>query len=91
MRFTDGCVFVNIVPLRSVTVRFVLRELSIFLLCFDYAIERLGNFSVLAFSLLWPGEISPCFLSLVSSLHSAIARKKQFPSPRTTISFLCEG
>ena len=36
--FSYGCVFV-IAPLRSVTVRFVLRELNIFLLCFDYAIE----------------------------------------------------
>ena len=37
-RFSYGCVFV-IAPLRSVTMRFVLRELSIFLLRFDYAIE----------------------------------------------------
>ena len=37
-RFRYGCVF-GIAPLRSVTVRFVLWELSIFLLCFDYAIE----------------------------------------------------
>ena len=37
-RYSYGCVFV-IVPLRSVTVRFVLRELSILLLRFDYAIE----------------------------------------------------
>ena len=37
-RFSYGCVFV-IAPLRSVTVRFVLRELSIFLLRFYYAIE----------------------------------------------------
>ena len=36
--FSYGCVFV-IAPLRFVTVRFVLRELNIFLLCFDYAIE----------------------------------------------------
>ena len=52
-RCSHGCVFV-IAPLRSVTVRFVLRagELGIFLLCrFDYAIELLGNSSVL----LWPG------------------------------------
>ena len=49
-RFSFGCVFV-IAPLRSVTVRFVLRELNVFLLCFDYAIEWLGNSSVL----LWPG------------------------------------
>ena len=49
-RFSYGCVFV-IAPLRSVTVRFVLRELNIFLLCFDYTIECLGNSSVL----LWPG------------------------------------
>ena len=51
-RCSHGCVFV-IAPLRSVTMRFVLRaeELSIFLLCFDYAIELLGNSSVL----LWPG------------------------------------
>ena len=38
-----GCVFI-IAPLRSVTVRFVLRELSIFLLCLDYV--------------LWPGAAS---------------------------------
>ena len=37
-RFSYGFVIV-IAPLRSVTVRFVLRELNIFLLCFDYAIE----------------------------------------------------
>ena len=49
-RFSYGCGFV-IAPLRSVTVRFVLRELSIFLLRFDYAIESLGNSSVM----LWPG------------------------------------
>ena len=51
-RSSHGCVFV-IAPLRSVTVRFVLRagELSIFLLCFDYAIELLGNSSIL----LWRG------------------------------------
>ena len=36
--FSYGCVFV-IDSLRYVTVRFVLRELNIFLLCFDYAIE----------------------------------------------------
>ena len=36
--FSFSCVFV-IAPLRSVTVRFVLRELNVFLLCFDYAIE----------------------------------------------------
>ena len=36
--FSYGCSFV-IAPLHSVTVRFVLRELSIFLLCFDCAIE----------------------------------------------------
>ena len=48
--FSYGCGFV-IAPLRSVTVRFVLRELSIFLLRFDYAIELLGNSSVM----LWPG------------------------------------
>ena len=51
-RCSQGCVFV-IAPLCSVTVKFVLRagELSIVLLCFDYAIELLGNSSVL----LWPG------------------------------------
>ena len=51
-RCSQGCVFV-IAPLRSVTVKFVLRagELSIVLLCFDYAIELLGDSSVL----LWPG------------------------------------
>ena len=47
-RFSYGCVLLS---LRSVTVRFVLRELSIFLLRFDYAIEWLGNSSVM----LWPG------------------------------------
>ena len=50
-RCSHGCVFI-IAPLCSVTVRFVLRvgEFSIFLLCFDYAIELLSNSSVL----LWP-------------------------------------
>ena len=58
-RFSYGCVFV-IAPLRSVTVRFVLRELNIFLLCFDHAIEWLGNSSVL----LWPGAAtSPAAVS----------------------------
>ena len=42
-RLSYGCVFI-IAPLRSVTVRFVLRELSIFLLCLDYV--------------LWPGAAS---------------------------------
>ena len=42
-RLSYGCVFV-IALLRSVTVRFVLRELSIFLLCLDYV--------------LWPGAAS---------------------------------
>ena len=39
-RFSYSCVFV-IAPLRSVTVRFVfmLLELGIFLLCFDYALD----------------------------------------------------
>ena len=37
-RFSKGCVFV-IALLRSETGKFVLRELRIFLLCFDYAIE----------------------------------------------------
>ena len=54
-RCSHGCVFFFffIAPLRSITVRFALRagELSIFLLCFDYAILLLGNSSVL----LWPG------------------------------------
>ena len=36
--FSYGCVFV-IAPLRSLTVRFVLRELNILQLCFDYVIE----------------------------------------------------
>ena len=36
-RLSYGCVFI-IAPLRSVTVRFVLRELSIFLLCLDYVL-----------------------------------------------------
>ena len=51
-RCSHGCVFI-IAPLCSVTVRFLLRagELSIFLLRFDYAIELLGNSSVLV----WPG------------------------------------
>ena len=37
-RFSHCGAFV-IAPLRSATVRFVLRELSIFLLCFDYATD----------------------------------------------------
>ena len=42
---------------RRITVRFVLRELSIFLQCFDYAIELLRNSSVL----LWPGTAYESF------------------------------
>ena len=38
-RFSYDCIFV-IAPLRSVTVRFVLREVSIFLMCFDYTIVK---------------------------------------------------
>ena len=47
-RFSYGCVFV-IAPLRSVTVRFefLLRELSIFLLCFDYTLARLITEAIL--------------------------------------------
>ena len=48
---------IAIAPLRSVTLRFVLRKLSISLQCYDYAINWLGNFSVLTFSSLsvWSG------------------------------------
>ena len=43
--FSYRCVLV-IDSLRSVTVRFLLRELSIFLPCFEYAIKLLGSSSV---------------------------------------------
>ena len=72
----SGCVFV-IAPLRSVTVRYVLRELSIFLLCFDYAIEWLGNSS----ALLWPGAAtSPSAVSKYCGiLGNGLTRPKSTP------------
>ena len=74
-------VAVFLLSLRSVTVRFVLRELSIFLLCFDYALEWLGNSS----ALLWPGAAtSPSAVSkFCGILGNGLTRPKstsRFPS-----------
>ena len=71
-RFSYGCGFV-IAPLRSVTVTFVLRELSIFLLRFDYAIELLGNSSVM----LWPGAATS--LSVVSKFCGILGNGQARP------------
>ena len=63
-----------LLSLRSVTVRFVLRELSIFLLYFNYAIEWLGNSS----ALLWPGAaMSPSAVSkFCGILDNGLTRPK---------------
>ena len=69
--FSYGCVFVITGLLHSaLTVRFVLRELSIFLLCFECAIKWLGNSSVLA--LLWLG-----------AARSSSIRRSIFPAMET--------